>query len=253
MSIGFWLKKFISFWMMPLSIGVLLLGAAYWKLKKGKTATARNFGLASVLWITLFSYDPFANWLLYPLEHRYKALLHPPQEIAYIYVLGGGHHSDANLPITSQVIPESVVRTSEGVRLYNALHGKAKLIVSGYHDLFDPNAHATMAQHLALSLGVLKKDIILVPTATDTEDEAKAAKRIATSHPVALVTSAYHMPRALTWFQKEGVSCYPAPTYHLAAAQHPHYLWFFSANALKKSTIAIHEYLGILWQKIKGA
>ncbi|SFV89801.1 Membrane Protein Functionally coupled to the MukBEF Chromosome Partitioning Mechanism [hydrothermal vent metagenome] len=253
MSIGFWLKKFIAFWMMPLSIGMLLLAVAYWKLKQGKTLIARNFLLASLLWIALFSYDPFANLLLYPLEHRYKALLHPPQHIAYIYVLGGGHHSDANLPITSQIIPESVVRTNEGIRLYHALHGKAKLIVSGYHDMFEPNSHAAMAQQLALSLGIPKEDIILVPTAADTEDEAKAAKRIAKSQPVALVTSAYHMPRAAHWFKKTGVTFYPAPTYHLAATQHPHYLWFFNANALKKLTIAIHEYLGILWQKIKGA
>ncbi len=239
--------------MMPLSIGVLLLGVAYWQLRRGGHAAARYLLLASALWIILFSYDPFANWLLYPLEHRYKALLHPPQTIAYIYILGGGHHSDPTLPVTSQIIPESVVRTNEGVRLYHALHGKAKLIVSGYGGFVDPNPHAKMAQRLAQALGVPKEDIIPVPSATDTEDEANVAKRIAEERPVALVTSAYHIPRALNWFKKAGVASIPAPTYHLATLQHLNYLGFFSANALKKSTIAMHEYLGLLWQKIKGA
>ena len=236
---------------MPLSIGMLLLGVAYWKLHQGRNRPTRLLLLVAIAWLTLFSYDPFANLLLYPLEHHYKALLIPPKEVAYIYVLGGGHHSDPSLPITSQVIPESVVRTTEGVRLYHALHGRAKLIVSGHKGLVDPNSHAKMAQQLAKALGVPQNDILLVPTATDTEDEAKAAKHIAKEKPIVLVSSAYHLPRAVAWFEKAGVRCYPAPTYHLANTQHPHYLWFFSTNALKKSTIAMHEYVGLVWQEIK--
>ncbi len=238
---------------MPLPFGMILLLLGVWKLYQNRTSTARHLLLGGVAWLFLFSYGPFANILLHPLEHRYNALLSIPQDTAYIYVLGHAHHTNKSLSITSQVGKEAVVRLAEGIRLYQALHGKAKLILSGYTGLHDPTPHAIMQQKLALSLGIPKEAIILVPKATDTEEEAKAAKRITKHKPMILVTSAYHMPRAIKWFIHQGLHPYPAPTYHIASSIHPNYLKIFSTDALKGSTIAMHEYLGILWQKIKGA
>ena len=253
MTFGLLLKKSVSFFLMPLPFGMILLLLGIWKLYQNRTTTARRFLIGGIAWIFLFSYGPFANLLLHSLESRYNALLSVPKNTAYIYVLGYGHHTNRSLSITSQVDKEAIVRLAEGIRLYHLLHGKAKLILSGYSGLHDPTPHAIMQQKLALSLGIPKEAIIMVPKATDTEEEAKAAKEITKSKPMILVTSAYHMPRAIQWFHHLGLSPYPAPTYHLASALHPNYLSIFSSGALKDSTIAIHEFLGILWQKIKGA
>jgi uncharacterized SAM-binding protein YcdF (DUF218 family) len=251
-SAGFLLKKAVSFFLMPLPFGMLLLAVGLFYLYRNRTQTARRFIAGGVIWLFVFSYDPLANAMLYPLEHHYPALLHPNKDIHYIYVLGGGHQSDPTLPITSQVKRESLVRLDEGIRLFHALDGNAVLIVSGAHGIFDPVPHAKMAQKLAMALGIPREKIKLVPTATDTEDEAKAAKAIAEDAPIALVSSAYHLPRAAKWFAKYGVHFTPAPTYHQASLKHPNYLAFFSVEALQKSTIVFHELLGMLWQKIKG-
>ena len=237
---------------MPFPIAIILLGLGYMKMKQGRERTAKALMLAGILWLILFSYDPLANLLLHPLEHRYPAMLKPPQSIRYIYVLGGGHHTDRSLPITSQIEAESIVRLTEGIRLYRLLEGRAKLIVSGYSGLHDPNSHARMEQRLAVALGIPAKAILLVPKATDTEDEAAAAKKIAGETPLALVTSAYHMPRAMRWFEKKGLHPYPAPTYHLSSLKHPHYLGILSVDALRKSTICFHEFIGMIWQGLKG-
>ncbi len=237
---------------MPFSIGIILLGLGYMNLKRGKERTTKALMFAGILWLTLFSYDPLANLMLHPLEHRYPAMLTAPQSIRYIYVLGGGHHTDRSLPITSQIEAESIVRLIEGVRLYRLLEGRAKLIVSGYSGLHDPNSHARMEQRLAVALGIPVEAIIIVPEATDTENEAIAAKNIAGETPLALVTSAHHMPRAMRWFSKKGLHPYPAPTYHLSSLKHPHYFGIFSVDALRKSTICFHEFIGMLWQEMKG-
>ncbi len=237
---------------MPLPLGILIITLGLWLLYQNKTKAGRRVVLFGLGWLFLLSYDPFANLLLYPIEHRYPALLQAPKDTRYIYVLGYGHNTDKKLSLTSQIDPEAVVRLTEGIRLYRALEGKAKLIVSGYSGISDPTPHAVMQQKLAIALGIPKSALILVPTATDTEDEAKAAEKITHSKPMILVSSAYHLPRAIGWFQKEGLHPYPAPTYHLSSLTHPHYFEIFSANALKKSTIAFHEYFGMLWQKIKG-
>ena len=156
------------------------------------------------------------------------------------------------MPITSQVVEASVVRLNEGIRLYNQLDRNAKIIVSGYHGLYDITEHAVMQQRLAISLGVDDKDIILHLGTRDTQEEAQAGKKLLADKPFILVTSASHMTRALKFFKNEGLDPIPAPTNHLASIQHPNYTDFFSSNALEKSRIVFHEILGLIWQKVKG-
>ncbi len=206
----------------------------------------------SISWLFFFSYPPVANTLLYSLESNIPTLHKAPENIKYIYVLGGGHHTDENLPITSQVVDTSVVRLNEGIRLYHQLNEEASIIVSGYSGLFDPTAHAVMQEKLALALGVKKENIILRPEPRDTQEESRAAKELVGGAPFILVTSASHMTRSLNFFKNEGLDPIPAPTNHLASIQHPNYLVFFSSDALEKSRIVFHELLGLVWQKLKG-
>ena len=208
--------------------------------------------LFSLLWIFIFSYDPIANRLLYQLESSYPALQHTPNDIRYIYLLGGGHNDDNTLPLTSQVSGESVVRLTEAIRLYRQLDNKAKIIVSGYSGPHVHTSHAVMQNRLAQALGIDKEDIILSPNPKDTEEEALNAKHIIGKKPFILVTSAYHMKRAMNWFNKQGLHPLPAPTYHQATKKNKNYTSLLSPQALMKSRVVFHEFLGILWQKIKG-
>jgi len=249
---GFILKKIIATFVMPLPLGIIfgLIGLFY--LSKSKTIKrGKRWITFSFLWLFLFSYAPVSHILLFQIEKQYPTLHQVPKNVQYIYVLGNGHTTDETLPITSQLNNEAVVRLNEGIRLYHQTEGRAKLILSGYSGLFDPTPHALMQQKLALALGVPKKDIIVCPEPKDTEDEALAAKKIIAEKPFILVTSAYHMPRAFQWFKKENLHPIPAPTYHLASLKQQNYLDIFSIAALVRSTIAFHEYLGILWQTIK--
>ena len=248
---GFILKKIIAAFLMPLPIGILLLFTSLFFLVRGATKKGKFLLLAGIAWLTLFSYDPVANLLLYPIENRYVALHQAPPETRYIYVLGCGHTTHAALPVTSQLDKEAVVRLAEGIRLYRQLHGKAIIILSGYSGLTDPTPHALMQQKLALALGVDPRHILLEPACKDTQEEAVAARKATRGKPLILVTSAYHMPRAMQWFEAAGLHPIPAPTYHQAHIAHPNYLNFFSVDALKHSTTVFHELLGMVWQKLK--
>ncbi|HSR74014.1 MAG TPA: envelope biogenesis factor ElyC [Sulfurovum sp.] len=248
----FLLKKFVSMFIMPLPLGVVLIVLGLFFLYKNKLTKAKFTLILSVVWLFLISYSPIPDILLYKLESKIPALHTAPTDIKYIYVLGGGHHTDQDQPITSQVVDTSVVRLAEGIRLYRQLNGKAKIIVSGYHGLYDKTEHATMQKRLAISLGVDEKDIILHLGTKDTQEEAQAGKKLLGSEPFILVTSASHMPRALKFFKQEGLHPIPAPTNHLGKNKNLDYTDFFSASALKQSHILFHEYLGLLWQKLKG-
>jgi len=238
--------------LMPLPLGVACIVLGLFFLYRHKINKAKFILTLSIVWLFIFSYPPIANALLYSIESNYPTLHHAPKNVKYIYVLGGGHDTDKNLPITSQVNETAVVRLNEGIRLYYELHENVHIIVSGYSGLYDPTTHAEMQEKLALALGIKKDHIIVRSAPRDTQEEAKAAKKLIGEQPFILVTSASHMTRAMHFFTYEGLNPIPAPTNHLASIQYPEYTNLFSSDALKKSRIVFHEYLGLIWQKIKG-
>lgn len=248
----FILKKIVSTFLMPLPLAVLFILLGLFFLYKNKIGKAKVTFAFSIVWLFVFSYSPFSNALLHSIESTYPTLHQASKDVKYIYVLGGGHTTDDSQPITSQIYPVAVVRLNEGIRIYNQLEGKAKLIVSGYSGLSDPHTHAVMQEKLALVLGVQKEHIILRPSPRDTQEEAVAAKKLCAKDKLILVTSASHMGRAMKFFKHEGLTPIPAPTNHLASTQHPNYTDIFSSDALVQSRIAVHELIGLLWQKIKG-
>ena len=252
MELTFLLKKIASIFVMPFPVGMLLLLLGIVFLFRNKHIKASLFLSLSFLWLFSISYAPFANSFLYPYENIYPTLHMVPQNIRYIYVLGNGHHTDDAQPITSQVNEVSSIRLNEAIRLYHQLDDKPTIIVSGYSGLYDPTSGAQMQKELAVALGVNAENLHLEPHAKDTQEEAEAAKRYIGSEPFILVTSASHMPRAMQFFKHEGLTPIPAPTNHLAQMKHPHYTNFFDVHALRKTDIAWHEMLGLLWQKIKG-
>ena len=249
---GFLLKKIISMFLMPLPLGVAFIVLGLILLYRNQLKKAKFVLLFSIAWFFLFSYTPFVNALLAPLESKYSTLHQAPKEVKYIYVLGGGHSTDETLPITSQVHEASVIRLNEGIRLYQQLDKNAKIIVSGHRSFFDSTPHAVIQEKLALSLGVRKEDIILRSNPRDTQEEARAAKKLLGNSPFILVTSASHMARAMKFFTQEGLAPIPAPTNHLVSIKQSDFLDFFSSRTFEKSRILFHEFLGMIWQKLKG-
>jgi len=248
----FILKKIVTMFVMPFPLFVLLFILGLVLLYKQKFTLSKITLSISFLWLFLISYEPLVNQILYKYEASYPSIKTTPKNIQYIYVLGGGHHTDSMHPITSQVGEASSIRLNEGIRLYLQLNAQPTIIVSGYSGLYDPTSGAVMQEKLALALGVKKENLHLEPNPRDTQEEAIAAKKYIGDAPFILVTSASHMKRALKFFGNEGLHPIPAPTNHLANIKYPNYTAVFSVSALRKSNIVWHEILGLLWQKMKG-
>lgn len=234
----------------PIAMFLLLLGLFF--LFRNKIFKAKLFLALGFAWITLISYSPLANYLLYAHEAKIATLHIAPKDIEYIYVLGAGHHTDERQPITSQVTPTSSIRFSEALRLYYQLDKYPTLIFSGYGGFHNRDSHAFMQKKLALALGVKEDKIHIEPKPRDTQEEAKVAKKLIGDKPFILVTSASHIQRALKFFKNEGLDPIPAPTNHLAEIAYPNYLGFYSVQSMDKMRRLWHEMLGQLWQRAKG-
>jgi uncharacterized SAM-binding protein YcdF (DUF218 family) len=240
----------------PLAMAILFFGLTILWLaprhkRKGKVIV--TFGAFLMFVFAIF---PVSFGLLKPLEREYSPLtdakLKNLGKIPYIVVLGGGHISDLSLPQTSRIDATALVRLIEGIRLYRKIPG-CKLVLSG-GIIYDPVSNAEVMTRIAVDLGVPQKDILLERLSKDTKDEVRFLYNMIGKKPFILVTSASHMPRSVKLFQKTGMSPIPAPAGHLArsADQKPLFTAYFPNSInLFKSRIALHEYLGIIWAKIR--
>jgi len=247
-DIGFLLKKFISFFFEPLGFVIsLFIVAIYYFYMKNETK-AEKFFLSSLFFLLLFSYTPFANFLISGLEDQYPKFDYTKQ-VEYIHVLGSGHNGDKAQPLSSQISDAGVKRVVEGVVIYKKMQN-AKIIFTGYKGKTN-RSNAAMNADLAMDLGVKKADLILNGTARDTEDEARFAKTVVGDAPFVLVTSATHMPRAVKIFEKYGMHPIAAPT-NFYQDNSCSYFCAPNVRALLYSSLAIHEYLGMIWIDIKS-
>jgi len=244
----FFLKKVVSrcFFPLPLSLELLLLGLfLLWFTRRQRLGKGLvTCGVLALLGLgNVFT----ANALLHPLEHRYPPF--SPAEIKpgdppinFIAVLGGFGDHDPDVPITSHLGPDQMVRLVEGVRVHREIPG-SKLILSGSFD------SAEGMTQMAETLGISADEILQLSNPRDTEDEGRQLASIVGSQRFILVTSAVHMPRAMMLLRERGLQPIAAPTDYLSPRHHLESDDFIpDAYKLFKTQVAFYEYLGLAWE-----
>jgi uncharacterized SAM-binding protein YcdF (DUF218 family) len=98
---------------------------------------------------------------------------------------------------------------------------------------------------LARALGVADASLVVLDTALDTAQEARAIAARLGNAPFLLVTSAWHMPRAMLQMKLAGAKAIPAPTGQLTGRPMNWGSWLPSAAGLGRSERALHEYMGL--------
>ena len=261
-GIPFLLKKIISYWLMPLPACMVVAAVGWWLLRFPRAARlGRALVGTALLLVLLLGNRMVSVELLRPLESEYPAIPEmragepPPPSLAsckYVVVLGGGHTDDPALPALGKLSTSALGRVSEAVRLLRVLPS-AQLIVSGPGESGRP-PHAAVLAAAAESLGVPAGRILLITEAHDTADESRAVKALVGGARVALVTSAWHMPRAEGLFRAAGVDALPCPADTMAKTDPRLRLEDFGwdIESMERSTWAAHEGLGILWNRLRA-
>ena len=144
-------------------------------------------------------------------------------------------------------------RLVTAVRLQRRL--QVPILVSGGVVFAGRPAEAPIIRRFLTDLGVPSGKIILEEQSRDTVDNARFCREIlhrhGFHHPL-LVSSAYHLPRALRAFQACGVPVTAVPANFLAGPRQP-LNWadlLPSPGVFQASTIALREYLGLLFYKL---
>ena len=253
----FLLKKIISPFFMPLPacLFLALVGLFFlWFTRKQKTG--RVFVTIAIALLALLSYDAISGTLALTLEKQYAPFsnFENSKDVKWIVVLGGGSEVDKALPLSTYLSEASLKRLSEGVFIHKRLPG-SKLIVSGKSGFEGITPVAEVMADTAREWGVKPKDIVIEGEAKDTKDHAIYVKEIVGRDRFILVTSAWHMPRAVGLFRKHGMEPIPAPTDYMVRKREGGLtpgVFFPDAGALEKAERVIHEYLGMVWGKVRS-
>ena len=251
----FILKKIIAPFFFPVPIISILLLTGIGLLWFSKRQKAGKIAVTAGLTILiLFSYEGVTDGILGKIENRYLPLTDMSQAagIKWVVVLGGSHRSDPKLPPNQQLWNTSLSRLVEGIRIHRLLP-ESKLVLLGGAP-FKPVAEAKVMADTAVSLGVDPDDLILEVKSKDTKDQARTIERIVGKDRFVVVTSAAHMARAMALLNKRELNALPGPTdYWVKERQGFQPADMFPGGlALQKMEIAVHEYLGMIWAKLRG-
>lgn len=205
-----------------------------------------------ILWIS--GTTVFADWLLGTLENEF-----PPTPIEdlpnadAIVVLGGGT-GDVLTATNTVELGDASARVFHAAQVFQA--DKAPLIVVAGGAPEDELPESVAMRRLLIAFGVPEQAILQETQSRNTWQNTLNSKAILQQHNVnrvLLITSAFHMRRAIAVFEAAGIDASPAPTdYRAIEPNHTFLDWLPHASALFKTTYAIKEHIGLIVYRWRG-
>jgi len=204
---------------------------------------ARRLFWSLALFIYLFSCLPLTEKMLALFEPRYPP---PPAKIALVVSLGGGTRWGTPLPLKNQALRRHLFAFNLAKRRH------APLLITGADYYGQSEARAFLKTLRRLGIESTTVRLLEENTSKDTYENARYTRRLLPAHsdgPIALVTSAYHMRRALCLFEKAGFSSiYPVAVGYRHTRPFG-YVWqdyLPSLEGLEAGYLALHEAFGYL-------
>ena len=259
------LSKLLPLFFYPVGLVSLLLIFSlilWWKYPRWLP-----FPLILAFLILFFSGNSLVSkFLIKSLEWQY--IVSPSQipNAEAIVILGGA--------IRPKIDPRPMVEVTEGgdriiygAQLYKM--GKAPIIIASGGRIQWQNSNNNFSEaddieKLLLLFDIPQDSIVKEGHSYNTYDNAVNTKQILQQlniDRVILVTSAFHMPRAVKVFRKQGIEVIPAPTDYLVSQEQAekNLNWqnavlqlIPNSSSVDKTTLALKEYIGLVVYKFKG-
>lgn len=258
----FSLSKIIWFVLAPSNFLALLiaLGLLLASLTK-RRATAMTLAGTGCLGLFLLGLSPLANLALYPLEARFPLAEPLDQPMAGpvhgIIILGGAQDADASTRLGQPILNEAGERLVVGLDLARR-HPKSQVLLSGGSGaLFkaeDSEARASAA--LLTGLGLAPERLLIEDRSRNTHENAVFSREVADPRPGdiwLLVTSAFHMPRAMGAFRQAGFAVVPYPVdFRVVEYKGPLGGFATISDGLRRFDVAAREYIGLAAYRLTG-
>jgi uncharacterized SAM-binding protein YcdF (DUF218 family) len=258
----FYIAKILWFLLQPSTLIALLIGYGSILIWTGWARWGRRFVSAGAILLLIAGLSPLGNALILPLEDRFPRadLDRPPPPVGFI-VLGGAEDRLVGAARNAPALNESAERVVEAVMLTNRFPD-AKIAFSGGEAgvLYAADSEAEGATALFTELGVARDRLILEAAARDTYENAvllkkKLAQRgdLGAGSRWLLITSAYHMPRAMGAFRQAGFDVEAWPVDYRTRGRDDLTRPFDKVSeGLRRVDVAAREWTGLLAYWLRG-
>lgn len=254
-------SKILTFILQPSSFLLLLIVAGLVVIARSEPRRRLGLWLSGCGVAGLFAAGvlPLGNALVLPLEQRYAAVPRPAadEKIAGIIMLGGFEDGWVSKGRGGVALNEAAERLTEGVRL--ALqHPEAKVVFTGGVGgmLSGGTDAAGPVGKLLEDWGIAPSRIVLENKSRNTHENAIFTRDLLapkSDERWVLVTSAYHMPRAIGVFRRAGFTVVPFPVdYRTYGPVDLTRLFETLGAGLQRTDLGFKEWIGLFAYRLSG-
>ena len=261
--ITFIISRLFSYFFFPPGIFIVILVLAIIFYIRNRHKISLIIVVLSVILIYLFSIEPIKNLLLLPLENyakryglKYEEITSGNRKInGVIVILGGGViEGSPDLYGYASPSPDAVKRVVYAYLLYKK-SGMPIITTGGKRPgLKNSTPEGEVLKNLLIKLGVPSSKIMEENTSINTYQNILRVKHLVLIHQfknVYIVTSAYHMKRAIWVCKKMNINAIPVPTdYKINRAGYTVESFLPNSLSLYDLRKALHEYIGLMYYRI---
>ena len=221
----------------------------------GLILSSKKISFAGVAILVIFSMPIVSGKLIAYLESDYELIKPSKVESAdAVVVLSGMIKTIQTKNGLDYEWGEAADRIFAGIDLFKLNKAPVLVLTGGKLPWSIGVPEGEYLRDVAIDLGVPKKDILLTENVENTDQEAKAIKKLLSldDPKVILVTSAFHMPRAQLVFEAAGINVTPFPVDFLIGTGKITLMSFIpSASSFAETSFFVREMIGRTYYNLK--
>lgn len=255
-DVFFYISKILWAVVSPDSLFIILLTLALLLLLARQTRKATLLLSVLTFCAVFISVFPIGDWMLHPLERRFQPNPELPQRVDGIIVLGGSVLPGLSVEWQQLETNQSHERLSSFIQLAKQ-YPDAKLVFSGGNASVDRSkpTEAQIAEAYFIQSGISPERLIIEDNARNTAENASYSRRLAKPQPHEnwlLVTTAYHMPRAVGVFCQQNWNVIPYPVDHQVSPAQRYRPGFNLLMHAYNLVLGSREWLGLIAYYLAG-
>ncbi len=250
-------SKLLAFLTQPLAWVALLMLSALVCIRT-RPRWGIRFGGAALALLLLLGWEPLPDALLRHLEARHPALpvAAPLTAYAGVVVLGGALEPGYVWTTPDQsALNDAAERMTEVLPLLRRQPSLRVIFTGGEGELFSQGlSEAERAERFFSSQGITTNQLVYESASHTTYENAVLSKSLPGINPTKpwlLLTSAWHMPRAMAAFRKAGWNVTAYPVDFRTGTQTP-WTQYNMDLGVKKWKTALHEIVGLWAYRLAG-
>lgn len=246
------LSRVLFFLVQPSHFALILIGAGLVLLfiRPAAARTGKMLAATGFLSLVVLGFSPIGHALLLPLEERFPQGPMPAGKVAGIIMLGGFEDPGVSQARGALALNESAERLMAPILLARKFPEARIVFTGGASDIFlRSDSAAPFVATFLTAAGVAPDRIVLEGKSRNTYENAIYTRSLVDSGPGErwlLVTSAWHMPRAVGAFRRAGFDVVPWPTdYRTRGSADLLQPFDKMTEGLRRTDMAVREWIGL--------